>query len=100
MPPPTLTDTQTAWTASGPPEQDASSLRSIAVNARGHWLRRMLGFIGPGYLVAVGYMDPGNWATGLAGGSTFGYSLLSVILISNVMAILLQALSGRLGVAT
>jgi manganese transport protein len=60
----------------------------------------MLAFSGPGYLVAVGYMDPGNWATDLAGGSKFGYSLLSVILISNLMAILLQSLCARLGIVT
>src|SRR4026208_310945 len=62
--------------------------------------RKMLAFSGPGYLVAVGYMDPGNWATDLAGGSAFGYSLLSVILLSNLMAILLQALCAKLGIAT
>ena len=55
---------------------------------------------GPGYLVSVGYMDPGNWATDLAGGSKFGYTLLSVILLSNLMAILLQALAARLGIVT
>src|SRR5947199_133726 len=60
----------------------------------------MLAFSGPGYLVAVGYMDPGNWATDLAGGSAYGYSLLSVILISNLMAILLQSLCARLGIVT
>ena len=60
----------------------------------------MLAFAGPGYLVAVGYMDPGNWATDLAGGSRFGYSLLSVILISNLMAVLLQGLASKLGVVT
>src|SRR4051812_10285174 len=60
----------------------------------------MLAFSGPGYLVAVGYMDPGNWATDLAGGSAFGYTLLSVILLSNLMAILLQSLSARLGIVT
>ena len=60
----------------------------------------MLIFSGPGYLVAVGYMDPGNWATDLAGGSAFGYTLLSVILLSNLMAILLQALCARLGIVT
>jgi manganese transport protein len=60
----------------------------------------MLAFAGPGYLVAVGYMDPGNWATDLAGGSQFGYSLLSVILISNLMAVLLQGLASKLGVVT
>ena len=67
--------------------------------AAGSW-RRLLAFLGPGYLVAVGYMDPGNWATDLAGGSAFGYTLLSVILISNLMAVLLQSLSARLGIAT
>ena len=66
--------------------------RSVAV-ARTGVLRKMLAFAGPGYLVAVGYMDPGNWATDLAGGSAFGYTLLSVILLSNLMAILLQALA-------
>ena len=65
----------------------------------GFW-RKMMAFAGPGYLVAVGYMDPGNWATDIAGGSAFGYTLLSVILISNLMAILLQSLSARLGIAT
>jgi manganese transport protein len=63
-------------------------------------LRKMFAFSGPGYLVAVGYMDPGNWATSLAGGSRFGYTLLSVVLISSLTAILLQALSARLGIAT
>ena len=65
----------------------------------GFW-RKLLAFSGPGYLVAVGYMDPGNWATDLAGGSRFGYTLLSVILLSNLMAILLQSLCARLGIAT
>jgi manganese transport protein len=65
----------------------------------GFW-RKMLAFSGPGYLVAVGYMDPGNWATDLAGGARFGYTLLSVIVLSNLMAILLQALAVRLGVGT
>ena len=62
-------------------------------------LRRMMAFVGPGYLVAVGYMDPGNWATSLAGGSQFGYSLLAVILVSNLMAMLFQAAAVRLGVS-
>jgi len=65
----------------------------------GFW-RKLLAFSGPGYLVAVGYMDPGNWATDLAGGSAFGYTLLSVILLSNLMAILLQSLCARLGIVT
>lgn len=73
---------------------------SVPVRATGHWLRRLLGFIGPGYMISVGYMDPGNWATDIAGGSQFGYTLLSVILLSNVMAIVLQALAARLGIAT
>ena len=66
----------------------------------GPWWRRMLAFAGPGYMVAVGYMDPGNWATDLAGGSRFGYTLLSVILISNLMAVLLQGLASKLGIVT
>lgn len=74
--------------------------RSIRVpEDRGFW-RKMLAYAGPGYLVSVGYMDPGNWATDIAGGSKFGYTLLSVILLSNLMAILLQSLCVRLGVAT
>ena len=66
----------------------------------GSTARKLFAFLGPGYLVAVGYMDPGNWATSLAGGSKFGYALLTVALISNIMAILLQALCSRLGVAS
>jgi manganese transport protein len=73
--------------------------RSVPIGGRSKW-RKMLAFAGPGYLVAVGYMDPGNWATDLAGGSRFGYTLLSVILISNVMAVLLQGLASKLGVVT
>jgi manganese transport protein len=73
---------------------------TIAVPVGGLWWRRLLAFAGPGYLVSVGYMDPGNWATDLAGGSKFGYALLSVILLSNLMAILLQALAARLGIVT
>jgi manganese transport protein len=64
------------------------------------WWRKALAFAGPGYLIAVGYMDPGNWATDLAGGSRFGYALLSVILVSNLMAILLQGLAAKLGIVT
>src|SRR6266705_1994777 len=77
----------------------AEVYRSVPVDAR-TWWRRALAFAGPGYLVAVGYMDPGNWATDLAGGSAFGYALLSVILISNLMAILLQGLAAKLGIVT
>jgi manganese transport protein len=74
--------------------------RTIRVPERGKFWRKMLAYAGPGYLVSVGYMDPGNWATDLAGGAQFGYLLLSFILLSNLMAILLQALCVKLGVAT
>ncbi|WP_250516185.1 Nramp family divalent metal transporter [Caballeronia sp. INDeC2] len=90
-----------------PPEQDDAfrpSLpevyASVHVPEGGRWIRRFLAFAGPGYMISVGYMDPGNWATDIAGGSRFGYTLLTVILLSNLMAILLQALAVRLGVAT
>ena len=87
-----------------PPTVEIPSLpevyRTIAIPSAGTRWRRFLAFLGPGYLVSVGYMDPGNWATDIAGGSKFGYTLLSVILISNLMAILLQSLCVRLGVAT
>ncbi|HBZ46014.1 MAG TPA: divalent metal cation transporter [Stenotrophomonas sp.] len=73
---------------------------SVAVPRGGHWWFRLLAFLGPGYMVSVGYMDPGNWATDIAGGAQFGYLLLSVILLSNLMAIVLQGLSARLGIAT
>ena len=100
--------------ASGPPIEEMTagwrlartspslpeSFRTVAIPAGAPWWRKMLAFAGPGYLVAVGYMDPGNWATDLAGGSRFGYTLLSVILLSNLMAILLQALALRLGIVT
>src|SRR5437868_5640528 len=73
---------------------------SVAIpEGAGVW-RKLFAFAGPGYLVAVGYMDPGNWATDLAGGARFGYTLLSVIMLSNLMAILLQALAARLGIAS
>jgi len=71
---------------------------SIATRPTGSFWRKLITFLGPGYLVAVGYMDPGNWATSLAGGSKFGYALLTVALLSNLMAILLQALCARLGI--
>lgn len=74
--------------------------RSIRVPPAGSALRRLFAFVGPGYLVAVGYMDPGNWATSLAGGSAFGYTLLSVALLSSLMAMLLQSLCTRVGIAT
>jgi manganese transport protein len=77
----------------------AESYRSVPVSG-GSWWRKLLAFAGPGYMVAVGYMDPGNWATDLAGGSAFGYRLLSVILLANLMAVLLQGLSSKLGIVT
>ena len=73
---------------------------SVPIPLTGGFWGKMLAFAGPGYLVAVGYMDPGNWATDLAGGSRYGYTLLSVIMLSNLMAILLQALALRLGIAS
>src|ERR1043166_7410539 len=71
---------------------------TIATRPQGSKWKKLLAFLGPGYLVAVGYMDPGNWATSLAGGSKFGYALLTIALLSNIMAILLQALCARLGI--
>lgn len=73
---------------------------TIPVPETAGFFRKLFAFAGPGYLVAVGYMDPGNWATDLAGGARFGYTLLSVIMISNLMAILLQMLAARLGIAS
>jgi len=74
--------------------------RSLSVPKKASNFRKFLAFAGPGYLVAVGYMDPGNWATSIAGGSAFNYTLLSVILISNLMAIILQSLAAKLGIVT
>lgn len=68
--------------------------------AEASWFSRFMAFVGPGFMVSVGYMDPGNWATDLQGGARYGYTLLCVIMLSNLMAILLQALSARLGIAT
>src|SRR5436189_3711777 len=73
---------------------------SVPTAKQGSFWRKLVAFLGPGYLVAVGYMDPGNWATSLAGGSKFGYALLFIALLSNVMAIILQSLCARLAVAT
>ena len=84
------------------PNVNAPSLPEVNASVRvgGSPWRRMLGFAGPGFLIAVGYMDPGNWATDIAGGSRYGYTLLSVIMLSNLMAVLLQSLSLKLGIAT
>ena len=79
----------------------SESYRTVAVPlGKGGFWRKTAAFAGPGYMVAVGYMDPGNWATDLAGGSAFGYTLLSVILLSNMMAMVLQSLSAKLGIVT
>ncbi len=87
-----------------PAEHEGRSLpevhRSVAIPLSGSWIRRLLAFAGPAYLVSVGYMDPGNWATDLAGGARFGYQLIWVLLMSNLMAVLLQTLAARLGVVT
>ena len=86
------------------PREELRSLsevhRTVAIPGGGNWLRRLLAFAGPAYLVSVGYMDPGNWATDLAGGARFGYQLVWVLVMSNLMAVLLQTLSARLGVVT
>jgi manganese transport protein len=88
-----------AWRRSRVAPSLAEVYRSVPVSTTSTW-RKLLAFAGPGYLVAVGYMDPGNWATDLAGGAQFGYTLLSVILLSNLMAVLLQGLSSKLGIVT
>jgi manganese transport protein len=96
----TVLDRKPAWRRSGQTPSLAEVHRSIRVPASASVWRKLLAFTGPGLLVAVGYMDPGNWATDLEGGAKFGYTLLSVILISNLMAILLQHLALKLGVVT
>jgi len=88
------------WQSSPPFHSLPEVHGSVSIpHGAGFW-RKLLAFAGPGYLVAVGYMDPGNWATDIAGGARFGYTLLSVIMISNLMAILLQSLAARLGIAS
>src|ERR1700742_5001718 len=103
MPPPSSASAAVSG-SSAPDRPHAPSLgashRSVAVPEGARFWRRLGAFAGPGYLVAVGYMDPGNWATDIAGGSAFGYTLLSIIMLSNLMAILLQALAARLGLAS
>jgi len=98
-PPAPATGTEAGWRRARLAPSLAEVYRSIPVPGRGWW-RKAAAFAGPGYLVAVGYMDPGNWATSIAGGSAFGYTLLSVVLISSLMAILMQALAAKLGIAT
>jgi manganese transport protein len=89
-----------AWRKPAAQASLAEVHRSVLVPATASFWRKLFAFSGPGFLIAVGYMDPGNWATDLAGGAQFGYTLLSVVMISNFMAILLQHLSIKLGVAT
>src|SRR5881398_3408976 len=89
---------QSGWRGERGEPSLAGMFASVQTAKQGSFWRKLLAFLGPGYLVAVGYMDPGNWATSLAGGSKFGYALLTVALISNIMAILLQALCARLGI--
>src|SRR6266446_6835491 len=105
--PPTTTDNDAAplevaraWRRSGGQVSLSEVHRSIVVPTSAPFWRKLAAFSGPGFLVAVGYMDPGNWATDLAGGAQSGYTLLSVVMISNFMAILLQHLCIKLGVAT
>ncbi|MGE5099253.1 MAG: Nramp family divalent metal transporter [Deltaproteobacteria bacterium] len=90
---------ETGWQRSRVAPSLQEVYRTVPVGT-GSFFRKLLAFAGPGYLVAVGYMDPGNWATDLAGGSRFGYTLLSVVLLSNIMAVLLQGLASKLGIVT
>ncbi|MDB6095440.1 MAG: Mn2+/Fe2+ transporter, family [Verrucomicrobia bacterium] len=96
----TLPTPDKGWRKARTGQSLPESHRTIAVPQGAGFWRKLMAFSGPGYLVAVGYMDPGNWATDLAGGSRFGYTLLSVILLSNLMAILLQSLCLKLGIVT
>ena len=93
-------DPATAWRRAGGHVSLPEAYQSIPVDKHASFWRKLLAFAGPGFLVAVGYMDPGNWATSLTGGAHYGYTLLSVIVVSNFMAILLQHLCVKLGVAT
>lgn len=103
-PPPDITADAVGFGACPRPAPIEPSLgashRSVAVLRGGSWWRRLLGFLGPGYLVAVGYMDPGNWATDVAGGAAYGYALLWIVLLSSVMAMFLQVMAARLGIAS
>jgi manganese transport protein len=89
---------QPGWRYENATPSLAESYRSMPVSSDAGYWRKLLSFMGPGFMVAVGYMDPGNWATDLAGGSKYGFSLLSVILLSNFMAMFLQALAVKLGI--
>jgi manganese transport protein len=91
---------ETAWRKSAGQVSLPEVNRSVVIPVTASFWRKLFAFSGPGFLIAVGYMDPGNWATDLAGGAQFGYTLMSVIMLSNLMAILLQHLSVKLGIAT
>ena len=91
---------RTAWRKSAGRASLPEVHRSVVVPVTASFWRKLLAFSGPGFLIAVGYMDPGNWATDLSGGAQFGYTLLSIVMISNLMAILLQHLSIKLGITT
>src|SRR5438034_3897501 len=95
----TAAEPHVAWRKPAGQVSLAEVHRSVVVPVTASFWAKLLAFSGPGFLVSVGYMDPGNWATDVAGGSKYGYALLSVIAISNLMAILLQSLALRLGVA-
>lgn len=97
---PDTIQTTTGWKEALRDASLADVYRSVPVKSSGPSWRRILSFLGPGYMVAVGYMDPGNWATSIAGGSKFGYALLFVALMSNIMAIVLQSLCARLAIAS
>src|SRR5215813_13271760 len=97
-PPPAAGYAETGWRRSRSTPSLSEVFGTIATRPKGTTWQKLIAFLGPGYLVAVGYMDPGNWATSLAGGSKFGYALLTVALLSNIMAIVLQALCARLGI--
>src|SRR5258708_11042033 len=96
--PPASAYAETGWRRSRSTPSLSEVFGSVSTRPRGPLWKRLLAFLGPGYLVAVGYMDPGNWATSLAGGSKFGYALLVIALPSDLLAIPLHALSARLGI--
>ena len=88
------------WPRKGDDRSLVEVFRSVPVAHAGSLWKKVLAFTGPGYLVAVGYMDPGNWATALSAGARFGYTLLAVVLISSLMAVVLQSLCARLAIAS
>src|SRR5215469_10386159 len=96
----TTAESRAAWRRTGGQVSLPEVHRTIPVPQTASFWRKLMAFSGPGFLVAVGYMDPGNWATDLAGGARFGYTLLCVVMVSNLMAILLQHLCIKLGIAT